>query len=231
MLDGDSQLDGRRRQGNGQYKDLDERPLRSRDAKTAQVPRRGQQGKGNSNSSRPAAPFYSMPSGSGSLTAAETMKSQLQALQRENPEAVFIARRINKLGHNSAEILQAHFQRFGPVKGVYVSHSRVKSLRSRGDRKPPEFQWRLRAAALGFVVMQHAEATAQILAEGPEHLVNGSLVRVNHFYHRGNGGDEQDNQSECPQDGPEDEWVPMATQLSQFSAQELMTAMPEQYED
>jgi len=233
MPDSDSQLDGRSRQGNGQYRNLNERPIRSRDAKTAQVPRRGQQGKGNSNSSRPAASFHSMPSGSGALAAAETMKSQLQALQRENPEAVFIARRINKLGHNSAEILQAHFQRFGPVKGVYVSHSRVKSLRSRGDGKPPEFQWRLRAAALGFVVMQDAEATAQILAEGPEHLVNGFLVRVNNFYHRGNGGDEEDDLlPECMQDGPEDEeWVPMARQLSQYSAQELMTAMPEQYED
>mmetsp|Transcript_100088 Transcript_100088/g.178105 ORF Transcript_100088/g.178105 Transcript_100088/m.178105 type:complete len:666 (-) Transcript_100088:164-2161(-) len=206
---------GRTRQGNGHY---NARQL------AEEHPRRG--GKGNS---RP-----SVMAGHGNLAAADTMKSQLQALQRENPEAVFIARRINKLGHNSADFLRAHFQRFGPVKGVYVSHSRVKSLRSRGDGKPPEFQWRLRAAALGFVVMKDAEATKQILAEGPEHLVNGVPVRVYTFYRRGSneGEDEEDELTEfmAGVEAEEQDWVSMA-QLTQYSAQELLTAMPERYED
>lgn len=116
--------------------------------------------------------------------AADTMKAQLQALQLEDPTTVFIARRINKLGFTSAEQLEAHFSKYGEVKGVYVSHSRVKSLRAPGDRNMHDAHWRLRAAALGFVVMKSPEATTQILAEGSEHNVNGVTVRLQSFHRR-----------------------------------------------
>lgn len=112
------------------------------------------------------------------------MKAQLQALQLEEPTTVFIARRINKLGFSSAEQLEAHFSKYGEVKGVYVSHSRVKSLRAPGDRHMPDAHWRLRAAALGFVVMKSAEATATILSEGSDHVVNGVSVRLQSFHRR-----------------------------------------------
>ena len=82
----------------------------------------------------------------GPPDVADTMKTQLQALQQEDPEMVFIARRINKLGFNSADQLRNHFATYGEVKCVHVSHSRVKSMR-------PDVQWRMRAASLGFVVM------------------------------------------------------------------------------
>merc|ERR1719401_305009 len=122
--------------------------------------------------------------------AAETMKAQLQALQLADESKVFIARRINKLGFNSAEILRAYFSRYGPVENVYVSHSRVKSLkRSGGERRVADAHWRLRAAALGFVVMSSTEATSQILADGPEHTINNVTVRVQAF-HRRTGIDE-----------------------------------------
>jgi len=116
--------------------------------------------------------------------AADTMKAQLQALQLEDPATVFIARRINKLGFTSAEQLEAHFSKYGEVKGVYVSHSRVKSLRTPGDRNMHDAHWRLRAAALGFVVMKLPEATAKILSEGSEHNVNGVTVRLQSFHRR-----------------------------------------------
>lgn len=127
------------------------------------------------------------------LAPSETMKAQLQALQLEDPATVFIARRINKLGFSSAEILRAYFSLYGPVKNVYVSHSRVKSLKPlQGERRSSDAHWRLRAAALGFVVMSSADATARILAEGPEHVVNGVTVRLQPFHRRtGAEGEEE----------------------------------------
>lgn len=112
----------------------------------------------------------------------DTMKTQLELLRLEDPATVFIARGINKLGFSSPKILRAHFRRFGKVKGVYISHSRVKSMhRGGGEYSATEAHWRLRAAPLGFIVMKSAEATAQILAEGDQD-VNGVLVRLQPFH-------------------------------------------------
>jgi len=173
---------------------------------------------------------------------ADTMKTQLQALQQEDPETVFIARRINKLGFNSADQLRSHFATYGEVKCVHVSHSRVKSMR-------PDVQWRMRAASLGFVVMASAEATRNILRDSPEHVVNGVAIRVYEFHKLG-----------CPQ-ASEDEGGPLEADasrrsaamaqpqpmnpggvsslesplhffpLSQVSKEELTKALPEYYED
>jgi len=105
--------------------------------------------------------------------AVDTMKTQLQALQKEDPETIFVARRINKLGFTAADQLRSYFSMYGAVKTVYVPHTRVKSVRAT--------YWRDRAASLCFVVMASAEATARLLAEGPEHLVGEVMVRVHTF--------------------------------------------------
>merc|ERR1719230_106771 len=85
----------------------------------------------------------------------DTMKAQLQLLQLEDPDAVFITRRINKLGFSSADQLRLYFSRFGTVKHVFVSHSRVKRSRhfTSTNRRAPSAHFRIRAAAQGFVVM------------------------------------------------------------------------------
>mmetsp|Transcript_14297 Transcript_14297/g.40955 ORF Transcript_14297/g.40955 Transcript_14297/m.40955 type:complete len:187 (+) Transcript_14297:65-625(+) len=108
-----------------------------------------------------------------------TMKAQLQALQRQDPASVFIARRINRLGFSSPEQLRAHFGRFGEVAVVHVAHSLVKSARPPGAGAEHRRQ---RPAALGFVVMSSPEATERILEEGPEHVVNGVKVTVQAFH-------------------------------------------------
>jgi hypothetical protein len=134
------------------------------------------------------------PLGGSDRSAGETMKAQLQALQYEDENAVCIARRINKLGFSSAEALRAYFSRYGPVKHVHVSHSRVKSLkRFGGERRCAESHWRLRAAALGFVVMMSPDATRRILADGPDHRINGVTVRLQSF-HRRESSDAEDDQ-------------------------------------
>jgi len=154
--------------------------------------------------------------GCGSLAAhvpnLETMKSQLQALQLEDPARVFIARRINKLGFTSADKLRHYFTRFGDVKNVHVSHSRVKSSLDPVNQRRPNISWRLRAAALGFVVMASSEAAAQIIAEGPEHEVNGVVIRVQPFHRRSTSADKgsdpelfQEGDEECGEEpGPHD---------------------------
>jgi len=167
------------------------------------------------------------------LPAAETMKTQLQALQLEDPSTVFIVRRINKLGFASPELLRNHFSQYGAVKGVYVSHSRVKSMRS--GHQDPNTQWRRRAAALGFVVMHEQEACQQIVNDGPEHLVSGVNVRVHTFHRRlepdaEEDEDEEEDKSEAVQDGSTFVVSSMNT-FAGISAEELSNAMPEHYED
>merc|ERR1719208_519129 len=62
------------------------------------------------------------------------------------------------------------------------SSGRAAEASQVGDRQDMA-HWRLRAASLGFVVMASAEATARILADGPEHRVHGHPIRV-HMFHR-----------------------------------------------
>lgn len=146
------------------------------------------------------------PSGANSSErkGSHTMKAQLQALQSEDPATIFIARGINKLGFSSAEILRAHFGQYGKVRGIYVSHSRVKT--SHGMEVPlnttandATVHRRSRAGPLGFVVMKHAEAAARILAEGPEQNVNGVTVRLQPF-HRHEAAKEIRDDDECELD-------------------------------
>jgi len=123
-------------------------------------------------------------------SATDTMKTHLQALRNEKPATVFIARRINKLGFNSAEQLQSYFSKYGEVKSVFVSHSRVKSMR-------PGTYWRLRAASLGFVVMSSANDAVRILEDGPEHNVSEVRVTVHEFH-------QHKAESSCAEEGYED---------------------------
>ncbi|CAK0843440.1 unnamed protein product [Prorocentrum cordatum] len=101
----------------------------------------------------------------GSKDGFTTMKSHLQALQDEDPEAIFI-------------VLKEHFSTYGEVKGIHVCHSRVKSGNTR-DAGGDEF--RKRPAALGFVVMETAEAAKRILEAGPEIEVKDVKVLVQPF--------------------------------------------------
>lgn len=116
------------------------------------------------------------------LAEAGTMKRHLKELESEDAARIFIARRINRLGFTSAELLREHFSRYGEVKGIYVSNSRVKAGRGNGDDSSDVF--RIRAAVSGFVVMASAEPVAIILAEGSEHEVNGVALRLEPFRRR-----------------------------------------------
>merc|ERR1719230_1781129 len=96
-------------------------------------------------------------------------------------------RHVNKLGFSSAEYLRTHFSLYGEVKNIYVSHSRVKvnlPRNFRGERRSSDTRQRLRPASLAFVVMTSTDSTARILADGPEHVINGVTVLLQSFQRR-----------------------------------------------
>jgi len=121
---------------------------------------------------------------SGSTECADgTVKAHLQALRDENPEAVLVVRRISKLGFAAEDKLRRYFARYGEVKAVRVSHSRVRFTGS-------DPYWRARGASLGFVVMLSVKATKDVLTEGPEHLVDGVKIRAQAFHKHGPASEE-----------------------------------------
>merc|ERR1719254_477675 len=82
----------------------------------------------------------------GALPSDEnSFRSNMKKMARYSKEQIFLARRIGKLGFNSAHFLERHFKQFGKVEAVLVSHSIDKH--HCGD-KP-----RVRPAGVAFVVM------------------------------------------------------------------------------
>lgn len=136
------------------------------------------------------------------VVQAMTLSMSLQLLSKEDPDTLFIVRRINKLGFKAARKLKQHFSAYGQVVRVLVAHSTVKQI---GD--PQQYQWRRRPSSLGFIHMAVAESVAQVLSVGSEHEVDGCLIRVQRFERQkgamGSGEEEEEGEAE-EGDGSED---------------------------
>jgi hypothetical protein len=105
----------------------------------------------------------------------QTLATSLQALSQENPQCIFIVRRINKLGFKAPRKLKSCFSAFGPVVRVLVAHSTVR------QSYQPKAQSRRRPSSLGFVQMRTAAAVQAILAMGDEQMVDGVSIAVQQF--------------------------------------------------
>jgi hypothetical protein len=109
------------------------------------------------------------------------LKNHLKVLVHEDANAVLIARGITKLGLESADRLSAHFEAQGcPLKAVHVPcvfKKRRGGKGSDGVAKPQE----KRVAGRCFIVMRSAADAAKVLAQGPEHMVDGVAVMVHPF--------------------------------------------------
>jgi len=105
----------------------------------------------------------------------QTLSTSLQLLSDEDPDCLFIVRRINKLGFKAVRTLKRHFSLQGPVVKVLLAHSTV---RQHGD---PACHARRRPSSLGFVQMGNTEAAAKVLALGLEQEVDGVMIRVQRF--------------------------------------------------
>lgn len=105
----------------------------------------------------------------------QTLSTSLQLLSGEDPDCLFIVRRINKLGFKAVRTLKRHFSACGPVLKVLLAHSTV---RQHGD---PASHARRRPSSLGFIQMSNADSTNKVLALGDEQEVDGVLIRVQRF--------------------------------------------------
>jgi len=110
---------------------------------------------------------------------AQTLSTSLRVLSREDPQCLFIVRRINKLGFKAIPVLKRHFSAYGAVVQVLVAHSTVRQHRD------PSSQARQRPSSLGFVQMATPEAVLAVLAVGAEQEVQGLTIRVQRFERQG----------------------------------------------
>lgn len=95
----------------------------------------------------------------------KTLPNNLRELGNIEAERILVARKINRLGFDSAKSLEVHFAKYGNVERVLVAHSNGKNSR--------DGKHRLRKSGFGFVVMSSAAAAQASLAAGSEQLVLG----------------------------------------------------------
>jgi len=91
---------------------------------------------------------------------------------------VLSVRRINRLGYDSAPILQDYFAKFGTVQRVLVAPTTIKS----GGQK------KSRPAGLGFIVMSKSEEVQAALKHGEAHTLQGVEIMVQSFQSHGVDG-------------------------------------------
>jgi hypothetical protein len=132
----------------------------------------------------------------------QTLSTSMQLLSNEDPDCLFIVRRINKLGFKAVRTLKRHFSAQGPVAKVLLAHSTV---RQHGD---PTCHARRRPSSLGFVQMANAESVIKVLALGAEQEVDGVLIRVQSF--------ERQRIAECEKEENEAEEADLAAEAAKF---------------
>merc|ERR1719324_1477955 len=103
--------------------------------------------------------------------------THLNELQEEDPSKIVIVRKINRLGFDSAEILKAHFERFGPVNKVRLSNAHAKQPGN-------SFRFRVRPSGIAFLLFEDAEAAAKALAAGDSQIIANVEVFVRGFERR-----------------------------------------------
>mmetsp|Transcript_121955 Transcript_121955/g.210851 ORF Transcript_121955/g.210851 Transcript_121955/m.210851 type:complete len:269 (+) Transcript_121955:40-846(+) len=117
--------------------------------------------------------------------------TQLRQLEEEDPRKLLVVRKINRLGFDSADILQEYFGQFGTVSKVLLSNKHEKQPGS-------PFPVRLRPSGIGYVLFDTVEGAAQALAKGAVQVVNGVEIAIRAFEKRqvskemGNASDAED---------------------------------------
>jgi hypothetical protein len=100
-----------------------------------------------------------------------SLRANLEILQSIDSNRIVQVRKINRLGFESAQVLEEYFSRYGQVDYVLVSHCYAKAR-----------NLRFRPSGLGFVVMSAVVEVQKILADGPEmHIdreVEGSPTNI-----------------------------------------------------
>lgn len=96
----------------------------------------------------------------------QSLGSYLNYLKQIDAGRILLARKINRLGFNSAAVLTEHYSAYGHVEHVFVPRSR--SVARPQSNRPFV---RSRPSGIGFVVMSDSQAVDAILEHGE--VVNG----------------------------------------------------------
>jgi len=112
--------------------------------------------------------------GFGSEVQQDTLRGYFNELSSEDPNRIFLARRINKLGFRAQEELWLHYSKYGPVEKVLVTNAKA-----RNSRLHP--QGKLRPGSLAIVVMETPATVKEIMALGEEQLVGGQVIKLQKF--------------------------------------------------
>jgi hypothetical protein len=106
-----------------------------------------------------------------------TMRSILLQLGAIDAKRVVMARKIDKLGFKSPQILKTYFSKFGPVEKVLVPSGKV--VDPDGPSGPL-----VRPSGLGFIVMEKGEDVTKIFTKGLEHtLFPGKVISLTAYEH------------------------------------------------
>jgi len=129
-----------------------------------------------------SSPKSEKPSNSGD---GNSLRTDLEKIKLYPNGCALLVRKIKPLGFDSAEHLRAHFEQFGQVAEVLVSHCITKP-------SPKRANGRVRPAALGFVIMASSEDVDKVFAHGEQQCIQDVIVEVTKF----RDGSEADSGSE-----------------------------------
>jgi len=119
-----------------------------------------------------------------------SLRTDLEKIKMYPAGCALLVRKIKPLGFDSAEHLRAHFEQFGQVAEVLVSHCITKP-------SPKRANGRVRPAALGFVVMASPEDAEKVFIDGEQQSIQANdasvVVEVTRF-RDGSDPDSEENQ-------------------------------------
>jgi hypothetical protein len=109
-----------------------------------------------------------------------SLQASLQELAHFDPAQMLTLQRASYLGLNSQALLETYFLQFGSVERVMVCRACPGHIEktSVGRGTPKMGRMRIPVSGMGVLVMRHTQDVARILAYGPEHVVQGTIVTV-----------------------------------------------------
>lgn len=116
----------------------------------------------------------------------------LNELEDEDPNCIVFARKIQRLGFDSDEILRKHYEQYGEVRKVLLSNAHEYSQCAENSAAAGV---RMRPSGLALILMADPKAAADIFAAGSFQRVQNVDVQVRRFERR-SAKDEEDDISD-----------------------------------
>lgn len=117
----------------------------------------------------------------GAASGDKSLRSHFSELDSIPCSRIFLVRKIQKLGLDSADFIRSHFSTYGHIEKVLVSHSQIMSARL-------NFVKRVRPSNLAIVVMANEQGVEAVHSAGTEHCIAGCLVFIDRYERRAPAG-------------------------------------------